>query len=319
MPNNKIKILVTGVGGPAGVNAVRLFERFKDRAEIFGVDSDPLSAGRFFVEDFAVIPLASDTEKYASEFSKKINEWQIDYILPTVAEELVIIGEALGGYKNKLIISDLIALEICHDKRKLYAWVQAHMPEMMPQWQTLDQPINFKAEQYFIKPAFGRGARGCRVINADELGYLTGRQDAGQSETIMMEILPGKEWTVDAYINKDGSYAFIAPRSRLSLSGGISAKGRTEKNEKLIALTKKLLDGLSCRGPICVQWKNDKNGEPKLVEINPRLSGGIMITALAGADPIECLLAEIENRAIVNQDWKEITVVRYLTEKIIND
>ena len=46
----------------------------------------------------------------------------------------------------------------------------------------------------------------------------------------------------------------------------------------------------SFRGPLCVQMKEDKDGVPKLTEINPRFGGGYPFTHLAGCNYIKAVI-----------------------------
>jgi carbamoylphosphate synthase large subunit len=55
-----------------------------------------------------------------------------------------------------------------------------------------------------------------------------------------------------------------------------------------------------------------------MVEINPRLSGGLTITSLAGANPFNAMDSELRlGSAVKNVKWEEITVTRYFEEKIV--
>lgn len=109
---------------------------------------------------------------------------------------------------------------------------------------------------------------------------------------------------------------FIVLRERLQLSGGICSKGRTVRYTDLIEATQRVLEALPCRGPVCIQWKADANGQFKYLEMNPRLSGAVMITAAASADPMACLVKELRHEAVPLIEWKEVTVIRYFDEKI---
>ncbi len=309
-------ILVTGVGGPAGVNAVRLLQEFKNKVGIFGVDSGALSAGRAFTDDFTTIALVSDKEQYRTDLLACIKRWNITCIVPTVSEELVHIHDVLKDVLVTIIASPRETLELCHDKRKLYEFMSARLPNAMVKWQTLEKPLAFAAPEYFLKPAMGRGGRGCRKVAAEalknELPFIE------NPETwIAMEVLSGVEWTVDAYITAQGAVRFIVPRERLALSGGISQKGRTVHYAPVIERTKEVLAILPLRGPVCLQWKADAAGNVKQVEINPRLSGGVSITARAGANPLRCIVDELEGNAAIPIEYQDITVVRYFEDVVI--
>jgi carbamoyl-phosphate synthase large subunit len=313
--STKLRILVTGAGGPAGVNALRLLQK-QAQVEAFATDTDELSAGRFFCTAFKTMGPCSDAELYRTTLRSLALQWGIHAVIPTVAEELCIIQSALSGIDLRLILSPQETLDRCHDKRRLYQWMSSIFPEYMVRWQRADAPVAWDSERYFLKPAIGRGGRGCIALSKDDLLHFL-KTSSEARDYVVMERLPGVEWTVDAYVTQDGSLPMVVPRERLGLSGGISVKGKTVKQNVVIEASRTLLRNLPCRGPICIQWIADARGNPKLVEVNPRLSGGAMITAAAGADPMACLLTELQNGFVPPVEWREVTVVRYFDERVL--
>lgn len=308
------RLLVTGAGGPAGINALKLLSALPEEVEVFGTDIDPMAAGQFFCQEFALTARCDDREAYRSSMLELIKRWNIDTVLPTVSEELVMVREALKEANVIIVLSAQETIERCHDKREFYRFVEAAAPQLMGEWSTADK-VSWEAETYFLKPAFGRGSRGCRLIGVAELALLAKQPDA--ASWIVMEPLPGKEWTVDAYIDATGTPVYIVPRERLQMSGGISSKGKTVHETEVIERTKALLAILPCRGPVCVQFKQDAKGEPKLLEMNPRLSGAVSITALAGANPMACLLEDLAHGRVNPVEWRDIAVVRYFEDRIV--
>jgi carbamoyl-phosphate synthase large subunit len=315
----KIKILITGIGGPAGVNAVRLMQDLREHYYVYGTDINPNSAGQFFVDEFVICERVLDEEKYIKWTAEFVKHNNINVLIPTVAEELVLMEEVrkLIGEEVKIIVSPHETLELCDEKNKLYAWMDVNFPDLIGKWQLLDSgELKFHEDCYFLKPVKGRGSKGCRLISIDEVHAISTKES--EEKFVLMENLPGREWTVDVYVNDDGSIAYTVPRLRLGLSGGISSIGRTDRNEEVIKITEKVLTKLKCKGPIFMQWKEDKNGKPKMVEINPRLSGGLTITSLAGANPFNAMDSELRlGSAVKNVKWEEITVTRYFEEKIV--
>jgi carbamoyl-phosphate synthase large subunit len=99
---------------------------------------------------------------------------------------------------------------------------------------------------------------------------------------IVQEYIEGTEFTVDAFISKTGEH-FIYPRIRLCTYGGVSQVGRTTMDKEIIKVTKQIIEFLDFVGPINLQFIK-KNNIPYLIEINPRLSGGIGITYANGAN-----------------------------------
>lgn len=313
--SKKIKVLVTAAGGPSGVNALRLLAPFDD-IELYATDIVETAAGRFFAKDFATMARFKDREAFATSLKELIRRWNIDVVFPTLAEELAEIEGILKDTDVKVVVSSEATVKLCDDKRTLYAWATERMPNAMVRWQTLDKPLGWEAPQYFLKPSHGRGASGCRVASADELELI--KQTAEDpAEWIVMDMLPGTEWTVDAYVTAEGDVPLLVPRERLETASGISLKGKTVKHPEVTRLSLELLRLMPCWGPVCLQWKADPSGSIKLVEVNPRLAGGARITAASGANIMECLAKELHGERVEPVSWEERIVVGYFDYKAL--
>jgi carbamoyl-phosphate synthase large subunit len=153
-------------------------------------------------------------------------------------------------------------------------------------------------------------------VNHAELNFLQST-DEHPEDIVVMELLPGTEWTVDAYVGPEGQIVYLIPRERSGLAGGISIKGKTVRQEVVIEATKAFMAQLDMRGPVCIQWKADASGQPKFVEINPRLSGGLMISVAGGINPVTAFIEEYQGQTPTEQSWKEVISVGYLDYKIL--
>ncbi len=305
----EIRILVSGVGGPAGISAARLLAR-EEGVKVFGVDADEAASGRLFVEDFRVVALANDGDAYARSLNEAIAFWQIDAVVPTVSEELSVVTEVVGD--NALaLVSPKESVELCARKSSLYTAMAGILPEALARWQKANVPLEWDAPHYFLKPDVGRGGRGCRRVTRFEAMHSADILEVPQN-WILMEDMPGQEWTVDVYVGKEGEAHFIVPRERLALSGGISLKGRTVRHEKIITRTERILKEIPFRGPLCLQFKERADGSIGLVEINARLSGGILITAASGANPMHCFIEELRGENLTRVSWQEKTSLGFI-------
>lgn len=308
------RVLITAVGGPAGISAARLSRFHRDKLFVVGTDIDPLSAGAFFCDRFVLNePVYPNPAQYLKRLRKIVQSEKIDLILPTGTEELVYLS--LNDVGVPVIISPPETVETCGDKQLTYEYFATKLPEIVPNWASFpnfDKVIKKSIDNFvFIKPRVGRGGRGGRRVSLSELKQIKDLPE--YRDYLCLEWLPGREWTVDVYVGKQGEIHYLVPRERIALTGGISLKGRTVKHRKVISIAKKIIANLDFYGPICIQLKMAADGSIKLVEINPRLSGGIEITALAGADPI-CYLGA--NSQLPEATWKELTVIRYLESKV---
>lgn len=68
-------------------------------------------------------------------------------------------------------------------------------------------------------------------------------------------------------------------------TGGASAMARSYRSRRLFDLGKKMGDALNWNGPIMVEFKRDqRTGDYKLIEVNPKLWGSLDLTLAAGID-----------------------------------
>ena len=71
-------------------------------------------------------------------------------------------------------------------------------------------------------------------------------------------------------------------------------------------------------GPCCIQMKRSREGALKTVEINPRMGGGTIFAALAGANFPALVLDMASGKEIVKPSFSEITVIRYFEEIVMD-
>ncbi len=126
---------------------------------------------------------------------------------------------------------------------------------------------------------------------------------------------------MDCYVTGNGEIISIVPRIRLEVSGGEVLNSMTKRDKELISLSTKILQSGSFSGPITIQYIRDKDTDQTYVmEINPRLGGGVIASIEAGANIPQYILTEYKGEALnPNDDWKEDTLMtRYFKEVIFH-
>ena len=306
-----MNILITGIGGPSGITTLSLMP--KD-VKTFGCDADAEAEGRVrktgLEAPFFKVPLARE-EGFLDAIRELVRENQIDLLIPQVDEELLFFAENDVG--TRVVVSPPITLNTCLDKYQLYERFKDR--GLCPAYALGDSEIRIYG-QVFVKPRRGRGSRnsaGFASVSGIPKEFLT-------NSYVISEFLPGTEYTVDAMCDFQGSLVYAVPRVRTETLHGISIRGRTEKNREIMEITHEICKVLKFIGPINLQFKLDKAGKPKLVEINPRFSGGLPITAAAGINPVEILLELFRGNEIPKERlvWEEMEsgneVIRRLKE-----
>ncbi len=104
-------------------------------------------------------------------------------------------------------------------------------------------------------------------------------------ELIIMEYLPGEEYSVDVLAD-NGRFISAIPRSRDHIKMGISFVGTAVRDKEIIDYSERIVEGLKLNGNIGLQFKRDNNGIPKIIESNPRVQGTIVLCTAAGENMV---------------------------------
>lgn len=308
-PAARVRVLVTGAGGPAGVCAIR---GLVDRYDVVAADADPCAVGLRLAPRGRVIGRA-DRPGFVDRLCEVALETGSNVLLSTVAEELVALAcqrDRLAAAGLAVWLPDPCAVQRCTDKWAFHgALVAAGVPTpatALGSAGELDGP-------WIVKPRFGRGSRDVFAVDdADELAVLLGRV----SDPLVQHRLAGREFTADALVDDDGTVLCVAPRWRLETKAGISTKGETFSDPAVDAVVAGALGAVGLVGPANVQGFVTAAG-PVVVEINPRLSGGLALTQHAGADLLGAYVARALGRPIDRDRLRArpgVTMFRHFVE-----
>ena len=292
-----MNILITGAGGPAAIGVIKSLKglnTFKHR--IITVDSDKLAVGFHLSDSSYVIPMI-DENNYYDELRKVIKKENIDLILPT-SDDVIPISMMKKIYFNNinLFMSDYHSIATCHNKMLFYK--KCSMDFRLPY--TTDKFI-----PVFTKPITGKGSVGIELIDKHKDGH------------IYQDYLPGIEYTIDVLCDMNSNVLSVIPRIRLQTKAGISTKGRIIRDDFIEKECKRICEFLELKGAICIQMKEDEDGNPKFIEINPRFGGGTYFSALAGVNFASIILDLVDGKDVKIPEPKEITVLRHFEEVVV--
>ncbi len=272
-----VTVIVTGTGGPAGVNVVRALA---GRARVVAADVDPSAVGLRLADEAAVLP-RGDARGFVDAVCDLALASGARALISTVAEEMAVLGAAHDqlaavGLASWLAPADAVAA--CTDKWE-FACRTADAPVALPAT-ALGGAVGVPGP-WIVKPRHGRGSRDVWAVDDDEeLAWAVRRVP----EPIVQTRLTGPEFSVDTLTDRDGVLRGAVPRWRTETKAGISTKGTTFRRESVIAGTAALLGHLGLTGPANVQGFLADDGTPSFIEVNPRFSGGLALAQAAGAD-----------------------------------
>jgi len=307
-------ILVPGASAPAAINTIKSLRMVKYPVRIVSSDTNPISAGFFMSDAYELLPEV-ESKSYLSRLFEIITKHKISILMPSSGYDIY----HYSKNKNKLlklgafpIVSDENTMEICRDKMETYY----HLSKKFDLPATTLDSKNISRFPIIAKPRYGKGSKGItKIDNSMDLKCALSKQN----ELIFQEYLPGTEYTIDVLSDLNGAPIIAVPRIRVQTKAGISTVGKIVIDEKISETCKLIAKYLKIKGPCCIQMKESSKGILKLVEVNPRLGGGTIFTALAGANFPAMILDMVMGKQIRIPKISEITIVRYFEEIVVED
>lgn len=308
------KINIMMLGGARRVSMAELFKRSGERIgrEVSIISYELMEQVPIALEGKVVVGLRWSDPNVVSDIVRVAKEYEIDIILPFVDGAIEIASKVRPHLPGVFIpVGDFEINQTMFDKvSAAKAFEAAGIP--IPKTYTA---INAKMPA-IAKPRRGSASRGIKIFHTlDELMHLENFNDYLVQEYIENR----EEYTVDCYVSQKGEILTVVPRCRLEVMGGEVTRTMTCRNAKLDELSRKVITTFNLRGPVTLQFIHDLDrNRYLLMEVNPRLGGGVVCSIFAGA-PIADYIID-ESRGITLKpcdDWAYNTLMaRYLKEAI---
>ena len=267
------RVLVTGVGGPAG-RAAATFFRGKG-AEVVGADMRRVEAS---VDRFRLLPPALDAG-FGSALLDLVAAERARLLVCTVTEELPRVARLAGEVRRRgcaLLISEPEAADVANDKlRTAEACARAGLaaPRTLPA-SAAQERILALGLPLLSKPRFGRGARGVRV-HRDPADLAP----AGPGEVVWQEFVPGPEYDLNLFVGPEGAVEAAVCLRKTGLKegdfGNATAVERADRPD-VVDLGAAVSRALRLVGPLDMDVRLRANGAPALLEVNARLGANAL-------------------------------------------
>jgi len=338
-----LNVLVTGAGAPGIAGTIYSLRNNYDNREmrIVGTDVKEHVVGRFLCDDFLTIPPSKDTDKYFAAIKsicKGGTTPHIDIMIPQNTAELLFLSQhkaELEELGTRVLVSDHEPIVRANDKYNLFEVARAKgvptskygLCEDFSTLSKLVEEMKDKNGYAVVKPPLSNGSRGIRIVcehrdrkadfynekpnslyvSLDELHGILGETFP---KLIVMEYLPGDEYTVDVFRN--GNDFCAIPRKREVIRSGITFAASLSKDFRLIDYSRKLADACGLSMCFGFQFKMNEREEPILLECNPRVQGTMVMSTFCGANVIYSSVKALLGETIpsFDIDW-DTTLLRY--------
>lgn len=265
------------------INSLRNHKYFK----IHLATSELKSFCNYLNEEVYYLPYVNE-DCFLSELNQLIERLQIDFIIPAHDDVAYILSFQKDNINAKIIGQSKEVNQIVRFKDRTYEYFK----NVLPVPYVFEKEPNNEDFPVFTKPIKGQGSLNAVKINSlEEYEFFFKIND--RQKFIVMEYLPGEEFTIDCF-SKNGNIIFWGARTREKTTRGISIQSTFVNdyclNRQFKKYAKIISKKLMMHGIFFFQMKFDKNNNLKLLEIGPRVSGTMMLNRVRGFNFVETAL-----------------------------
>jgi carbamoyl-phosphate synthase large subunit len=315
-------ILVSGASGIVGYGILRSLKKSDKKLKLFGSTIYTDSIAEYFCDVLEIAPLTSDNG-YLQWLIDTIKKNEINLIIPGIEADLYKWAEHIEEIEKtgaKVLLNNLELINLCKDKWKFYEYLSLYQTSSV-----IDSSLSSSFEllkkefglPFLLKPRRGFGSKGIVVITKEE-DFKMHQQYCGT--TLMAQCIVGnvnEEYTTSTFCDGKGSYFASMTLKRKLSKDGFTDKAEVVQNEDIMNAIKDLCVIFKPLGPTNFQFRLH-NGEPKLLEINPRISSSTSIRTSFGYN--ESLMAVeffLENSEPEQPVIKQGKAIRFVEDLII--
>ena len=275
------------LGGGKRVSLARRFkkaiESFNFEPEIFSYDltkHEPINKEARIIKG-----LPWNSSNVISDLREKMIENDFDLIISNVDPAIPLQSKLANEFNSASLISSYENILICQSKELFQEFCEKEKLPIIPRW-------DYKTFPFFIKPKNGFSSNGAQLIySRDQLNKVI---DFSKEIFIKQKFIDGNEYTVDVYVDRNNKIKALSPRERLKTAGGEVVLTRTLRDKTIENLSENIIYNLGLQGPISIQFiKSREDNKLWLMEINPRLGGGVIASIEAGHNIPEMLISDI--------------------------
>jgi predicted ATP-grasp superfamily ATP-dependent carboligase len=268
----KSRVLVFPCGSEIGLEIHKSINN-SIHFELIGLSSIS-DHGKFVYKNYIEGISYYNSDTFINELIEIIKKEKIDILYPTMDTVITLFKKNDKPLNLPIVGSDAFTCCICENKSETYKLLEhiIKVPKVYNKLENLTFPL-------FVKPIIGYGSRGTYKVNSiDELKGFNYERD------LLLEFLPGAEYTIDCFSDIEGKLKFVGARERSRTINGISVNTKTNNSlsNEFIPIAEKINSVIKFKGSWFFQMKRNKSNEPVLLEIASRFAGSSSVHRAKG-------------------------------------
>lgn len=276
----------------AACKEVRLFS-----AGIGGSNHAP-----FAFRHHTVVPLVGQPG-WLEALQRLIREERLTHIFPAHDDALVALAEnAAALAPARIVTSPVATCRLTRSKVDTHAALAAAVPTPR-RFTRVEDVTSFPI---FLKPDRGQGAQ--RTARADDAAQAREllREDPDRT---LWEFLPGEEYTVDCFSDRDGGLLYASGRRRCRVRSGIAMHSQLVDDPIFADYARRIAQVLPLWGAWFYQVKRDAAGTLRLLEVAPRVGGTSALSRARGVNLPLLSLFEAERRPLAVRPGPQVVEI----------
>ena len=314
-----LTILITAAGNVFMPGTTACLKNNGERnIRIVGADMNDDKTMLEMVDVYYPVPRGNDPS-YVDALLNICKKEKVDIVLPIMSVELESLSLNKKRFEDigtKVSVSDFNQLCIANNKFLLLEFMREN-DIACPKYKSVRDinelkqfafELGYPNKKLCVKTTNGSGSRGFRILDAtlnkfDRFMYekpnsssvslqeMIDILESGDQfpELILMEYLPGNEYTVDLLAD-NGKVIYNCCRRSLGMENSIMLDGVVDSNIEVLSLCEMVVEKLKLDGNIGFDVKENELGKPMIMECNPRITAGIPMFCAAGINlPYLCV------------------------------
>lgn len=269
------RVLVFPAGTEIGLEIYNALRHCKE-VELYAAGQNCSNHAKFVYSEYFVLPSIYEAG-WLEALIGLVNKYQIDYIFPAYDDIILALSKVVDQIPSVIITSPAHACEITRSKSASYRFL-AEKIRVPFVYDSAEKIVNYPV---LVKPDCGQGSQGVRCVHSAAELY-SALNDA--RDPIICEYLPGEEYTVDCFSDREHGLLFARARCRRRIRNGISVNTTTEQLPEAWEIAEKIGQALSLRGAWFFQLKRSEDGDLVLLEVAPRIAGAMAAHRVLGVN-----------------------------------
>lgn len=298
------RVLVFPCGSGIGLEISDALKHLKE-VELVGatsVSEIPTHCPYVFARLYDTLPYINEGTKLVDALVDIIRSEKIDVLFPALDDVTTFYAdhrERLESTGARVLLPSSTAVHTARSKKLTYSACAGSVavPEVFDDWAKRSDMLEYPV---FMKPERGQGSQGARRIDNSMQLFA---HAAMLADPLVTEYLPGREFTVDCFADRDSGLLFARARQRRRIRGGISVATSPIPNHTTAPVSLSLSEwkagdhsswvwpmalsiqrALKLHGVFFFQVKENRAGLPVLMEVAPRVAGAMALFRHTGVN-----------------------------------